>query len=245
MDSASAPTDPWPTTTAEALAVQDRLRSHVDALGPGPTPEAVRHVVGLDVAYARDSDELAAAAVVLDARTHAVVERSVVRGRAAFPYVPGLFAFREIPSLIAAIEGLDTTLDLLVCDGYGLAHPRRFGLACHLGVLTGVPTIGVGKTPFVGTHTTPGERRGDASDLVHEDDVVGRVLRTRDGIKPVFVSIGHGVDLDTACAHVLALTPRHRLPETTRVADQECRRALKSLAVHGGLGATRAASDRP
>jgi len=238
MDSAPAPTDPWPTTTAEALAVQDRLRSRVDAVGPGPTPEAVRHVVGLDVAYAEDSDELAAAVVVLDARTHAVTERSVALGRAAFPYVPGLFAFREIPALTRALDGLDTTPDLLVCDGFGLAHPRRFGLACHLGVLTGIPTIGVGKTPFVGTYTTPGERRGDASDLIHEGDVVGRALRTRDAVKPVFVSIGHGVDLDTACAHVLALTPRYRLPETTRAADQECRRALKSAAEKRGSAGT-------
>jgi len=169
----------------------------------------------------------------------------VIRGRAAFPYVPGLFAFREIPALIAALDGLDTIPDLLVCDGYGLAHPRRFGLACHLGVLTGVPTIGVGKTPFVGTHTTPGERRGDASDLVHEGDVVGRALRTRDGVKPVFVSIGHGVDLAGACAHVLALTPRYRLPETTRAADRECRRALKALATQGGSYHERRDEDRP
>lgn len=207
--------------------MQDRLRPLVDVVGPGPAPAAVRHVAGLDVAYAEDSDELAAAVVVLDARTHAVVERSVVYGTANFPYVPGLFAFREIPALAAALDRLETTPELLVCDGQGLAHPRRFGLACHLGVLTGLPSIGVGKTPFVGVYETPGEQRGEAADLVHEDDVVGRVLRTRDGIKPVFVSIGHGVDLDTACAHVLALTSRYRLPETTRQADQACRQALK------------------
>ncbi|MFJ8742154.1 endonuclease V [Embleya sp. NPDC127516] len=220
--------EPWPSTAAEGLAVQDRLRPLVDTVGPGPGPAQVRFVAGLDVAYAEDSDELAAAVVVLDASTHAVVERSVVHGVATFPYLPGLFAFREIPALSAALERLDTTPDLLVCDGQGLAHPRRFGLACHLGVLTGLPTVGVGKTHFVGTYETPGDKRGDAADVVYEGDVVGRVLRTRDAIKPVFVSIGHGVDLDTACAHVLALTPRYRLPETTRQADQACRQALKS-----------------
>ncbi|MFF7244278.1 endonuclease V [Embleya sp. NPDC008237] len=220
--------EPWPRTAAEALAVQDRLRPSVDTVGPGPGPTQVRLVAGLDVAYAEDSDELAAAVVVLDARTHAVVERSVVHGVATFPYVPGLFAFREVPALWAALEQLDTAPDLLVCDGQGLAHPRRFGLACHLGVLTGLPTVGVGKTPFVGVYESLGDKRGDAADLVHEGGVVGRALRTRDAIKPVFVSIGHGLDLDTACAHVLALTPRYRLPETTRQADQACRRALKA-----------------
>ncbi|MGC0421445.1 endonuclease V [Embleya sp. AB8] len=224
----SSAIEPWPRTAVEALAVQDRLRGLVDVVGPGPAPAEVRRVAGLDVAYAEDSDELAAAVVVLDARTHAVLARSVVSGVAGFPYVPGLFAFREIPALLAALERLDVVPDLLVCDGQGLAHPRRFGLACHLGVLTGLPAIGVGKTPFVGTYEAPGETRGAGTDLVHEGDVVGRALRTRDGVKPVFVSIGHGVDLDTACAHVLALTPRYRLPETTRAADQACRQALKA-----------------
>ncbi|MFE3200834.1 deoxyribonuclease V [Embleya sp. NPDC055664] len=226
--SAIASAEEWPRTAAEALAVQDRLRPTVDTIGPGPQPGEVRRVAGLDVAYAEDSDELAAAVVVLDARTHAVLEHSVVHGVATFPYVPGLFAFREIPALLAALERLDAAPDLLLCDGQGLAHPRRFGLACHLGVLTGIPAIGVGKTQFVGTYEPLGQARGEAADLVDEGDVVGRALRTRDAVKPVFVSIGHGVDLDTACAHVLALTPRYRLPETTRQADQLCRRALKS-----------------
>ncbi|MEU0933184.1 endonuclease V [Embleya sp. NPDC005971] len=221
-------TEPWPRTVAEALAVQDRLRPSLDTVGPGPGPRDVRFVAGLDVAYAEDSDELAAAVVVLDARTHAVVERSVVHGVATFPYVPGLFAFREVPALLAALGRLGTTPDLLVCDGQGLAHPRRFGLACHLGVLTGLPAVGVGKTLFVGAYETPAVERGAAADIVHEGEVVGRALRTREAIRPVFVSIGHGVDLDTACAHVLALTPRYRLPETTRQADQVCRRALKT-----------------
>ncbi|WP_067482186.1 deoxyribonuclease V [Actinomadura hibisca] len=218
----------WPATIAEAEAVQDRLRPLLDLAGPGP--QEPRTVAGLDVSYAGDGGgagaRLAAAVVVLDVATLEVVEESVVTGTAAFPYVPGLFAFRELPALMEALRGLTTTPDLLVCDGYGVAHPRRFGLACHLGVLTGLPTLGVGKTAFVGEHEPPGERRGDSSPLIDGGEVVGRALRTRDGVKPVFVSAGHRVDLATACRHVLALAPEYRLPETTRRADRLSRDAL-------------------
>ncbi|WP_433326504.1 deoxyribonuclease V [Spirillospora sp. CA-294931] len=216
---------PWPATPEEAEAVQDRLRPLLDLTGPGPSDPGT--VAGLDVSYAEGSDRLAAAVVVLDAATLDVVEESVVLGTAAFPYVPGLFAFRELPALVEALRALTTTPDLLVCDGYGLAHPRRFGLACHLGVLTGLPTLGVAKTGFVGTYDPPGHERGAASDLVHDGEVVGRVLRTQDGVKPVFVSVGHRVDLDTACRHTLALAPGYRLPETTRRADHLSRLALR------------------
>ncbi|GAA3135495.1 endonuclease V [Planomonospora alba] len=215
---------PWPETAAEAEAVQDALRAGLDLAGPGPARPAT--VAGVDVAYR--GDRLAAAVVVLDAATHRIVEQVAVAGRTAFAYVPGLLAFRELPSLVEALERLTAVPDLIVCDGYGLAHPRRFGLACHLGVLTGLPTVGVGKTAFVGSHREPGHRRGDWSELLLDGDVVGRVLRTQDGVKPVFVSVGHRIDLDTACRHVLALSPRYRLPETTRAADRLSRAALRA-----------------
>jgi deoxyribonuclease V len=215
-----------PATAEEAYAIQDRLRPLVDLTDRGPT--APRTVAGLDVAYAADGDRLAAAVVVLDARTLAVVEESVVLDQAAFGYVPGLFAFRELPALLGALARLADAPDLLICDGHGLAHPRRFGLACHLGVLTGLPLIGVAKTPLVGRWEQPGQSRGDAADLRDAGDVIGRVLRTRDGVKPVFVSVGHRMSLDNACARVLALTSRYRLPETTRLADRACRRALRA-----------------
>ncbi|MFF0576872.1 endonuclease V [Streptosporangium saharense] len=211
-----------PRTVAEAEAIQDELRSLVDLTGPGPLRPA--RVAGVDVAY--DGERLAAAVAVLDGTTLEVVERVVVSGRVAFDYVPGLLAFREMPALVEALGRLDTPPDLVVCDGYGLAHPRRFGLACHLGVLTGLPTIGVGKTAFVGSYAVPDAARGSWSELVLDGEVVGRVLRTRDGVKPVFVSVGHRVDLETACRNVLALTPRHRLPETTRISDRLSRMGL-------------------
>ncbi|MEI8409376.1 MULTISPECIES: deoxyribonuclease V [unclassified Kribbella] len=213
----------WPTTVAEAVAIQEELRGVVDNTDVGDRP---RYVAGLDVAY--DGDRLAAAVVVLDCETLEEVDRAVVLGETTFPYVPGLFAFREVPGLMEALEKLRTTPDLLVCDGQGLAHPRRFGLACHLGVLTGLPAIGAAKTAFVGTHAEPGPARGELADLIVDNEVVGAVLRTQDGVKPIYVSIGHRVSLPTAVQHVLHLTPRYRLPETTRAADHLCRQALSA-----------------
>jgi deoxyribonuclease V len=205
-------------TEDEARAEQDRLRTQV-VIAPGPAAPAT--VAGLDVAY--DGERLAAAVVVLDANDLTVRDTAVVLGTPAFPYVPGLFAFREVPALLAALEKLTVRPDVLVCDGHGLAHPRRFGLASHLGVLTGLPAFGVGKTRLIGDWAPVGPRRGDRSPLIDDGETVGAVLRTRDGVKPVFVSAGHRIDLAGACDLTLALTPRYRLPETTRAADRACR----------------------
>ncbi|MEU7743442.1 endonuclease V [Nonomuraea sp. NPDC049158] len=225
---------PWPTSTAEAEAIQERLRPHVELTGP----TSFTLVAGLDVHY-HGEDEVAAAVVVLSttaatddptqgvAGELVVVERVVVRGKARFPYVPGLFAFRELPALVEALEQLTVTPDLLVCDGYGLAHPRGFGLACHLGVLTGLPAIGVGKTHFVGAHDAPDPARGAWTPIELDGSTVGRALRTQSNVKPVYVSQGHRITLDTACAEVLRLSPYHRLPEPIRKADH--------LARHGDL----------
>ncbi|WP_190127647.1 endonuclease V [Streptomyces mashuensis] len=225
-DDSAAPPPGWPVTEAGALAVQDRLRDRVVLDEPGPEPGAPLVAVGVDVAYDDARDLVVAAAVALDAGTLEVLEEATAAGPVAFPYVPGLLAFREVPAVLAALERLTVTPGLVVCDGYGLAHPRRFGLASHLGVLTGLPTIGVAKTPFVFAYDAPGPRRGDSAPLLDGAEEVGRALRTQEGVKPVFVSVGHRVDLDRACAHVLRLAPRYRLPETTRAADSLCRRAL-------------------
>ncbi|WP_037863159.1 endonuclease V [Streptomyces sp. NRRL S-340] len=217
----------WPATEAQALAVQDELRARVVLDEPGPEP-GTGHVTGVDVAYDDERDVVAAAAVVLDAATLRVVAEATAVGRISFPYVPGLLAFREIPAVLAALAALDREPGLVVCDGYGLAHPRRFGLASHLGVLTGLPAVGVAKNPFTFTHDDPAAPRGSVAPLLADGrEEVGRALRTRDGVKPVFVSVGHRVTLDNACAHTLALTPSYRLPETTRRADALCRRALR------------------
>lgn len=222
-------TEPWPTTEEAALAEQRRLLPRLrttadsaDLLG------TVRAVAGLDVSYAKDSDRLVAAAVLLDVDELTPVEEHVVAGMARFPYIPGLLAFREVPTLVEALRKLTQSPDVLFCDGYGIAHPRGFGLACHLGVLTGLPSVGVAKTPFVGSYTEPGPLRGDHSELIYEGRVVGSVLRTQPGIKPVFVSVGHAIDLATARELTLRLAPRYRLPETTRAADHLSRMALAS-----------------
>lgn len=222
-----------PGTEAEAIAEQDRLRPLVSSVGEVPDP--LRWIAGLDVAYAVDDSRVAGAVTVLDAETLEVVETSTVLRPVDFPYVPGLLAFREIPALLDALERLDRVPDVLVCDGYGQAHPRRFGLACHLGVLTDLPTFGVAKTAFIGTFTTPADHRGAHSDLVDTaaatsapsaPEIIGRVLRTHPGIKPVFVSTGHRLSLDAATDLALRLAPNYRLPETTRQSDQASRRAL-------------------
>ncbi|MFD7227828.1 endonuclease V [Streptomyces sp. NPDC059881] len=216
-----------PADEAEARAVQDELRARVVLDEPGPPP-GTGLVTGVDVAYDDERDVVVAAAVVLDAATLAVVEETTATGRVTFPYIPGLLAFREIPTVLSALESLENDPGLVVCDGYGRAHPRRFGLAGHLGVLTGLPVLGVAKNPFTFSYDPPGDRRGDSSPLVADDgEEVGRALRTQHGVKPVFVSVGHRVSLDNACAHTLALARDFRLPESTRRADALCRRALR------------------
>ena len=217
-------TGDWPSTIEDALAVQERLRGRVDRTDD--CPELPPTVTGLDVAYDGDGG-IAAAAVTLETAGLTVVEERTHRAKAVFPYEPGLFAFRELPPLLAALDQLDHEPDVLVCDGHGLAHPRRFGLACHLGVLTGWPAFGVGKTRFVGTHAAPEASRGSSAPLVDAGEEVGAVLRTQDGVKPVYVSAGHRIDLAHACRLTLALTPRYRLPETTRQADRLSRAALR------------------
>ena len=215
----------WPATEEEARAVQDELRGRVVLDEPGPPPGTGR-VTGVDVAYDDARGVVAAAAVVLDAATLAVVAEATAVGEVSFPYVPGLLAFRELPTVLAALDALSHDPGLVVCDGYGLAHPRRFGLASHLGVLTGLPTIGVAKNPFTFTYAEPAAPRGGTAPLLAGAEEVGRAVRTQAGVKPVFVSVGHRVGLDNACAHVLALAPRYRIPESTRRADALCRRAL-------------------
>ncbi|MEV6134532.1 endonuclease V [Nocardia sp. NPDC051990] len=221
----TAPTD-WPTTADEAMAIQDALRPLV--IAADPRPPQFRTTAGLDSAYDDTTRIAATAAVVLDSATLDPVDTAVAHGTVTFPYVPGLLSFRELPTTLATLEKLITTPDLLICDGQGVAHPRRFGLACHVGILTGTPTIGVAKTPW-GDYPEPGPERGAVSDITMDGEIVGRALRTRRGVKPVFVSVGHLIDLDTACTQVLALTPRYRQPETTRQADRLCRQALRAV----------------
>jgi deoxyribonuclease V len=212
-----------PPSVEEAVRLQVELAPSV--VREPPLDFAPRTAAGLDVAYATDSPAVAAAVVTVSVATGEVLESATAVGEAEFPYVPGLFAFRELPTLLEAFARLTVTPDLLIADGHGLAHPRRFGLACHLGVETGLPAIGVAKTPL-GRYAQPGPARGARTPLMDGDEEVGAALRTQPNVKPIFVSIGHRMDLATACAQVLALSPKYRLPETTRQADHLCRRTL-------------------
>lgn len=216
----------WPQTEAEAVAEQERLRGLVRPAGAAGA--AARWIAGVDVSYARESDLVVAAVVVLDGQSAGldVVEQRTASGRSAFPYLPGALAFRELPILFEALQQVAATPDVFVCDGYGLAHPRRFGLASHLGVLAGTPSVGVGKTAFIGEYEEPGPRRGDWTGLTDQGEVIGRVLRTQDAVKPVYVSVGHLIGLAEAADLVLRLSPRYRLPETTRAADHLLRAVL-------------------
>jgi deoxyribonuclease V len=207
----------WPQTVAEARAIQESLHGRVithDRLGP------VRTVAGVDVGFENGGEITRAAVVVLDFPGLTLQEQAMAREPTRFPYVPGYLSFREVPAVLAAIEKLQRKPDLLLCDGQGLAHPRRFGIACHLGLLTDIPSIGVAKSRLVGTHGEIPNEKGAWRPLRNGGEVIGAVLRTRVDVKPVFVSIGHRLSLETAIDYVLRCTTRYRLPETTRLAHR-------------------------
>jgi deoxyribonuclease V len=208
---------PWDVSPTEARETQRRLCRLVETTD---RLAAIATVAGVDVGFDNSNGLTRAAAVVLRFPGLELCEQSLVTLPTRFPYVPGLLSFREVPAILAALDGLERLPDLLICDGQGLAHPRRFGIACHLGVLTGLPAIGVAKKRLIGTHGAPPEARGEWVSLMHKGDVVGAVLRSRAGVKPIVVSTGHRVSLETAVELVMRCTTRYRLPETTRRADR-------------------------
>ncbi len=207
----------WDVTPAEAREIQERLRCRVvtrDALGK------VTRVAGTDVAFEDNGRTTRGAVVVLSYPDLTPIEHAIARCPTRFPYVPGLLSFREIPVLLEAMAELKMRPDLVLCDGQGIAHPRRFGLACHLGVLTDLPTIGVAKSRLIGKYGEVPEEKGRWVPLTDDDQVIGAVVRTRRGVRPVFVSPGHRVGLETAIRFTLGCVTRYRLPETTRLADR-------------------------
>ena len=208
---------PWPTQIPQARAIQEQLRHLVarqDELAE------VRRVAGLDVGFEANGNLTRAAVVVLSFPELQFIEQALALRPTVFPYVPGLLSFREIPALLASLEELSRPPDLLLCDGQGLAHPRRFGLACHLGVLTGIPSIGVAKSRLIGIHGSLGPDKGDFTWLWDEGEIIGALVRTRQRVQPLYISQGHKVSLATAISYVLACTTRYRLPETTRWAHR-------------------------
>jgi deoxyribonuclease V len=217
----------WRLTPARAIALQRRLAARVQV---GPPGRALRRVAGLDAAFSPDGRLCLAAVVVWDRAERRVVETVTAARPVHFPYVPGLLSFREAPALLAALRKLRQAPDVLLCDGQGLAHPRRFGIACHLGVLCELPAVGCAKSRLVGEHAPPPDAPGGRADLVVDGEVLGAVVRTRAGGRPVYVSVGHRMDLEAAVVLVLDCVQGHRLPEPTHLADRRVAALKRELA---------------
>ena len=208
----------WNVSTAEARAIQARLAAQVDGrFGLRRPPESV---AGADVGFEESGSVTRAAVAVLGFPGLEPLAEAIARRPTTFPYVPGLLSFREIPAVLDALNCLDHLPGLLLCDGQGYAHPRRFGLACHLGVITGIPSVGVAKTRLIGENAEVGPRKGDWQPLKDKGETIGAVVRTRDRVSPLFVSVGHRINLSDAIRYTLACTTRFRLPETTRRAHR-------------------------
>ena len=205
----------WPTTPADAVELQRQLAGRVDTSAPLGSFDLI---AGCDIAYATDTDRLFAAVVVLRSADLSVVEERVVTAEATFPYVPGLLSFREVPPLLTAFRELRHTPDVVMLDGQGIAHPRRFGLACHLGLWLGLPCLGCAKSWLVGDYAEPGPGAGDTSPLTIGTEQVGVVFRSAAGAKPVFVSPGHLIDVESAVTVVRATLSGYRHPTPTREA---------------------------
>jgi deoxyribonuclease V len=207
----------WNVTPSKAVSIQKSLAQHVvasDDLG------SLGRIAGVDVGIDRRTGMSRAAVAVLAWPDLRLVESVSAQSPTGFPYVPGLLSFREVPVILEALYALEAPPDVVLCDGQGLAHPRRFGLACHLGVVSGLPTVGVAKSRLIGTHESVPVEKGAWVHLIDRDEVVGAVVRTRSRVRPLYVSVGHRVSLERAVELTLSACTRFRLPETTRAAHR-------------------------
>lgn len=207
----------WSVTPRRAAQIQRSLADRIISVG---RIKPLRLAAGADLAFSTDKAECIAGVVAWDVRRGEVIEQHVVRRPVRFPYVPGLLSFREAPAVLAALRKLRCEPDVFLFDGQGMAHPRRFGLACHIGLLIDRPSIGCAKSVLVGTHQPPKVNKGATAAIHHRGERIGMAVRTRDRVKPVFVSVGHRVSLETAVDVTLNCCTRYRLPEPTRLADQ-------------------------
>jgi deoxyribonuclease V len=210
----------WNLTPREAMRLQESLREHVelqDRFGE------IRFVAGADMAFDPETEVAFAGVIVYGFPGFEEVERRMARRQLRFPYIPGLLSFRESPVLLAAFARLRTEPDLILIDGQGRAHPRRFGIACHIGILLDKPTIGCAKSRLVGEHQEPGKKAGSTTPLMLEGERLGVVLRTRDDVRPIYVTTGHRVSLDSAVGLVKQCVDGFRIPKPTREADHYVR----------------------
>ncbi len=207
----------WNLAPAAARALQSELAARVRL---EPAPPDIATIAGVDTGFEDGGATARAAVVLMNWPALTVVEHHIAREPTRMPYVPGLLSFRELPVVLSALESLTTEPDLVLCDGQGIAHPRRLGIAAHLGVITGLATIGVGKSRLVGEHDMPGEEKGARVPLFHEGERIGTVLRSRTRVRPLYVSPGNRLDVANAADWVLACCTRYRLPEPIRAADR-------------------------
>ncbi|MEM8488776.1 MAG: deoxyribonuclease V [Bacteroidota bacterium] len=210
---------PWQVSSAAAVAIQRDLAGKVRV---EPLTGKIETIAGVDVSIRGKA--LQTAITVLALPSLEVVEEVTWQGTVQFPYIPGLLSFREMPAILPALEKLSVAPDVFMTDSQGLAHPRRFGLACHLGVLLDRPAFGVAKTRYIGRYAEPGIAKGSLSSLTDKGEIIGSVVRTRDKVKPVFVSLGHLMTLDDAIRLTLACTTRYKIPEPTRLAHKLSKR---------------------
>ena len=208
----------WPLTLDKAKAIQEKLRSQV--ITQDRLPEPLQYVAGVDMGFEDDGKISRAAVAILSFPDLQVQETAIAYRPTTFPYIPGYLSFREIPVVLDALAQVKITPDIILCDGQGIAHPRRFGIACHLGIILDMPTIGIAKSLLLGKHEELPEAKGSWKPLIDRGETIGAVLRTRTGVKPLYVSSGHRISLPTAIDVVLNCTPKYRLPETTRLADK-------------------------
>lgn len=207
----------WNVSPAEAIALQNRLATQLlesDSFGD------IRHIAGIDVGFEDEGRVTKAAVCILAFPSLQTVESVVARRATDFPYVPGLLSFREIPVILEALKQLRSAPDMLFCDGQGRAHPRRLGIASHLGLITDMPSVGIAKSLLCGRHQPVNNEKGSYQPIVHRNETVGAALRTRVNVKPVYVSPGHKISLPTALEYVMACVTRYKLPEPTRLADK-------------------------
>ncbi|HEY3488078.1 MAG TPA: deoxyribonuclease V [Gammaproteobacteria bacterium] len=207
----------WDLTPPEAIALQTKLATQTileDRFS------AIRYIAGIDVGFENQGRVTKAAVCILELPELQTVESVVARRVTDYPYVPGLLSFREIPAILQALQQLRSTPNMLFCDGQGRAHPRHLGIASHLGLITDLPSIGIAKSILCGRHKPVAEEKGSYSDLVYKNERVGVALRTRARVKPVYISAGHRICLDSAIEYVMLCLTRYRLPEPTRLADK-------------------------
>ena len=205
----------WDVSSQEAIQIQKELRSQLDLT---KLPRTIRHVAGADVSFSRISGRIWAGVVVFSFPELSRIEEKWIQDKVRFPYIPGLLSFRELPVLLKALKRLKTDPELILCDGQGIAHPRGLGLASHLGLLVDRATVGCAKSRLVGAFSEVGQQKGSYAPLWYKEQMVGAVLRTRRGVKPLFISPGNRITLDEAVKIVLECCRKYRMPEPTRQA---------------------------